>query len=321
MQFTQIPPQYAALGSELRYVVEQEAAADIDLRVHDEISGTLCGAKRLAATTVADVDIAPMVRRTLQFTPTTGTTGFHTAPGRTAVIRVEAGPAGSGSTEATALSRTFIPGEGPATAPAIRTSMPLERLIPEGACDELSLLTDGDCAVTVSGWAAGSATAESFREAGAGLHIFRLDTGDFPGCETLTVDAGACGTLTYTLIPAAQEAVRIAWRSGAGSVEHYSFPVVRSTALRVSKQRAEGVDGVLVTAAESLRETVLESAYETPEVLEALAGLLLSPEVWILRNGEYVPVDVRSDEAVIQRHGALCSLEIVVRPKTNPSWN
>ena len=66
---------------------------------------------------------------------------------------------------------------------------------------------------------------------------------------------------------------------------------------------------------------MLESAYETPETLEALAGLLLSPEVWILRNGEYVPVDVRSEEAVIQRHGALCSLEIVVRPKNNPSWN
>ena len=151
--------------------------------------------------------------------------------------------------------------------------------------------------MTVSGWSVGSATAESFREAGAGLHVFRLDTRDFPGCETLTVDAGACGTVTYTLIPAAQEALRIAWRSCAGSIEHYSFPVIRSTTLR------------------------LESAYETPETLEPLAGLLLSPEVWILRNGEYVPVDVRSEEAVIQRHGMLCSLEIVVRPKNNPSWN
>lgn len=321
MQFTQIPPQYAPLGSELRYVVEQETAADIDIRIYDENSGALYGAKRLTATVSADVDIAPVVRRNLQFSPTTGASGFHAAPDRTAAVRVEAGPAGSGSAEATAPARTFIPGEGPATTPAIRTSMPLERLIPEGACDELTLLTDGDCVVTVSGWSVGSATAESFREAGAGLHVFRLDTRDFPGCETLTVDAGACGTVTYTLIPAAQEALRIAWRSCAGSIEHYSFPVIRSTALRVAKQRAEGIDGLLVTAAESLRETVLESAYETPETLEALAGLLLSPEVWILRNGEYVPVDVRSEEAVIQRHGALCSLEIVVRPKNNPSWN
>ena len=35
MQFTQIPPQYAPLGSEVRYVVEQETAADIDIRIYD----------------------------------------------------------------------------------------------------------------------------------------------------------------------------------------------------------------------------------------------------------------------------------------------
>ena len=94
MQFTQIPPQYAPLGSELRYVVEQETAADIDIRIYDENSGALYGAKRLTATVSADVDIAPMLRRTLQFIPTTGTTGFRTAPDRTAVVR----PAGRAET-------------------------------------------------------------------------------------------------------------------------------------------------------------------------------------------------------------------------------
>lgn len=89
MQFTQIPPQYAPLGSELRYVVEQETAADIDIRIYDENSGALYGAKRLTATVSADVDIAPMVRRNLQFSPTTGASGFHAAPDRTAAVRVE----------------------------------------------------------------------------------------------------------------------------------------------------------------------------------------------------------------------------------------
>lgn len=35
MQFTQIPQQYAPLGGELRYAVEQEAAGNIDIRIVD----------------------------------------------------------------------------------------------------------------------------------------------------------------------------------------------------------------------------------------------------------------------------------------------
>lgn len=69
--------------------------------------------------------------------------------------------------------------------------MPLSRLIPDGACDELTLLTDGPCTVTVTALAGDTASAESYRAAEAGLHLFRLDLRDFPDAESLTVDAGS----------------------------------------------------------------------------------------------------------------------------------
>ena len=181
MQFTRIPQQYAPLGGELRYAVEQTAAGNIDIRIA-AADGTLLGAKRFAAVTTA----------------------------------------------AAAPARTFLPGAEAAEAPALLTRMPLNRLIPEGTCDELTLLADSSVTVTVTAQAGDTTTAESYRTEEAGLHLFRLDTPDFPGAETVTVDAGACGTVTYTVIPALEGALRLAWRSSAGSVEHYTFPVVRT---------------------------------------------------------------------------------------------
>ena len=46
MTFTQIPPEYAPLGGELRYTVTTPETATLDLRIADAGNGTLIGAKR-----------------------------------------------------------------------------------------------------------------------------------------------------------------------------------------------------------------------------------------------------------------------------------
>lgn len=321
MQFTQIPNQYAPLGGELRYAVRHETDGDIDIRILDPEDPAPTGAKRFAATASASFDAAPCLRRRLRFIPATGGTGFRAAQGRTVTAFVEAGV----SADETVLApvRTFLPGHAVVSAPGLLTTMPLSRLIPEGACDELTLLTAGACSVTVTAQAADTTTAETFRTVDAGLQLFRLDTRDFPEAESLTVDAGACGTVVYSVIPARQQSRRLAWRSSAGSVEHYTFPVVRTTTLRAEKQRAEGLDGHIVAAAETDREAQLASAYECQPVLEALAEMMASPDVWLAEGDSYTPVDVATDEAVVQRHGSLGCLEVTIRSKrkTRTSWN
>lgn len=347
MQFTQIPQQYAPLGGELRYAVQQEAAGNIDIRIVDAAAdgtgvnripesgpdadgaavsagdGTaLLGAKRFAATASAAFDIAPYLRRRVRFVPATGGTGFRSAAGRTVTALVEAATT-DGTVEAVSPVRTFRPGIEAAETPCLLTSMPLSRLIPEGACDELTLLADGPCTVTVTALAGDTTVAESYRAAESGLQVFRLDLHDFPGAESLTVDAGACGAVVYSVIPARQGAVRLAWRSRAGSVEHYTFPVVRTEVVRSVRQQAYGPDGRTAAAAETDRKTVLVSAYEGRQVLDALAELTAAPEVWIAEGDTYTPADIATDEAVVQRHGTLSCLEIAVRPKRKirTSWN
>ena len=138
MLFTRIPQQYAPLGGELRYAVSQEAAGNIDIRIVDAAAGpaegigataspgganeagtagqtgdgsALLGAKRFAAVTEAGFDIAPYLRRRVQFVPATGGTGFHPAAGRTVTVHVEAAATG-GAVEAVSPARTFRPAAG-----------------------------------------------------------------------------------------------------------------------------------------------------------------------------------------------------------------
>lgn len=321
MQFTQIPRQYAPLGGELRYAVSQETARDIDIRIVRAGDGTLLGAKRFVSVDQASFDAAPYLRRGVRFRPTTGGTGLRSVSDRSVRVRVEARAAGGASVAAEAPERTFLPGTRAAEAPALLTTMPLGRLIPEGACDELTLVTAAAQPVTVTAQAGDTATAERFPAVETGLCAFRLDTRDFPGAETITVDAGACGAVVYTVIPLHEEAQRLAWRSSAGSIEHYTFPVVRTTTLRAEKQRAEGPEGRIAAVTSADRETLLASAYESRAVLEALAELTAAAEVWLVEGDRYTPVDVVTGEAVVRRHGSLCCLEIAVRSKTRTPWN
>lgn len=59
MTFTQIPPEYAPLGGELRYTVTTPETATLDLRIADAGNGTLIGAKRFAGVTSVSFDAAP----------------------------------------------------------------------------------------------------------------------------------------------------------------------------------------------------------------------------------------------------------------------
>ena len=262
MTFTQIPPEYAPLSGELRYTVTTQETATLDLRIADAGNGTLIGAKRFAGVTSASFDAAPYLRRTVAFVPTTGSTGFRMADGRTVTVTV------------TAQSGT-------------------------------------------------TTTAESYRTATGGLHVFRLDTRDFPEAETLTVDAGACGSVAYTVISAPTGARRLAWRSSAGGIEHYTFPVEKSESVETIRQRAYGAEGHLVARTRAERRTVLVSAYEPRATLEGLSEVLSSPDVWLAEDDGYTAVDVVTEKSVLHRHGAVTCLEIEIRPKrkTGMPWN
>lgn len=323
MKFYKIPAMYAPVGpgKSATFGLQLDEPGDIDLRIRETDSGQLLGGKRFVNVSQADIDIAARIRPILVFTPSTGSSGFQTTDGRTIRACVEALRPGSETIELSSSTRTFIPGYQNTLSSGLRTSMPLNRLIPAGEADEISLFHPRVCELSVSGAGREATVVKSFRATRSGWQIFRLDTADFPGCDTITVDTGLGESIVYTVIPASQNAVRLAWESRAGSIEHYSFPTVSQTSLLVEKHRAESPEGYLVTSAETLRKTTIVSAFELPEVLEPLAELISARNVWSLKNNVYTPIDILTDEAVIQQHGTLCALELAFRPKTVSSWN
>lgn len=320
--FTQIPEHYTPLGGEAVYAFENDTAQTVDIRIIRATDDSLLGAKRFASVTGAAFDAAPCLRRAVRFAPAVGGTGVYNAARRQVMATVEAF-AEATATTATAPTRIFLPCRTPVQAPAMLTTMPVSRLIAPGECDELTLLFEEASTVTVTAQTGNDLTAQSYRVATAGFYLFRLDTRDFPEAETLTVDAGACGITVYTLVAAPRGAVRLAWRSSEGSVEHYTFPIVRTTTVSTTKTRAYGPDGYLAAAAEQERRQQLVSAYEPQAVLEALSELPASPDVWIADKDRYTPVDVLTEKIPLRRHGTMCCLEMEIRPnrKTRLSWN
>ncbi|MFR3334225.1 MAG: hypothetical protein ACLTSJ_09890 [Alistipes communis] len=132
------------------------------------------------------------------------------------------------------------------------------------------------------------------------------------------MDAGKCGSVSYGG-PGRFRRPQLAWRSSAGSIEHYTFPIEKSVTTETVKDRAYGTDGHLTAAARTERRTTLVSAYETRAVLEALSEITASPEVWLAEGGGYTPVDVTTPAAVVHRHAAVNCLEIEIRPSAKPA--
>lgn len=358
MHFTRIPDSYAPLGGPLTYAVEHDALSDLAVRIMNGTQTELYGAKRFAEVTAAEFDIAPYLRRKLRFTPVTGRTGIYAGAPRIVGTVVEAAATGAASAvpaanaanaanaasaaaepaaeasaaeaavqaaapaKATSAYRVFLPAAEPVSAPALLTSMPRVRLIPVGASDELSLLTSGPHRVTLIAEYGPDAIADTYDIPSGGLHIFLLNTSDYRRADKITIDAGTCGKVVYSLVQPMRGSVRLAWRSRAGSLEHYTFPVEATAGVEAAKQHAYGPDGYVGRATGEYRRK-LRSALETREVLEALAELVDTPEVWMVGEDGYVPVEVVSERAVVHNHGTMSFLEITVRAakRRNVSWN
>lgn len=323
MKFYKFPAMYAPVGpgKSATFGLQLDEPGDIDIRIRETESNRLLGGKRFVNVSQADIDVAARIRSVMVFTPSTGSTGFKATDGRIIQAGVEALRPGSETIELASTTRHFIPGNQTTQTSGLRTSMPLNRLIPAGEADEISIYHNRYCNFVVTGSGPGTTVAEQYSAPQYGWQIFRLDTADFPDCDTITVDTGLGESIVYTVVPASQNAVRLAWESHAGSIEHYSFPTVRQTSLLVEKHRAESSEGYLVTSAETLRKTTIVSAFELPEVLEPLAELISARNVWSLKDNVYTPIDILTDEAVIQQHGTLCALELSFRPKTVSSWS
>lgn len=314
LSFHTLPAEYTPAWRRAECRVTSDRAQTIDIALKNGLTGRLLGTRRFADTTEATFDAAPVVRRSIRFDPKPAQTGFIWAADRKAPVTIEAAPLDEPTGKIESSSKVFYAAEIEAPMRSLVTTMPLQRLIAPGECDEITMLVDEAPRATVTAQGPAGTETRTYTTWNSGLLVFRLDTSEFPDAERLTLDTGLCGKVEYTLVPATRGARRIAWHSRAGSLEHYTFPVELTATVETQKNRIYGPDGHETVGIDREQRLRLRSAYESREMLEALSEILAAPEAWIVDAEGYRAVDVVSEQAVVHRHGVLSCLEIEIRP-------
>ncbi len=323
LSFHTLPSEYTPTWRRAECRVTSDRPQTIDITVENALTGRLLGVRRFANTADATFDMAPIVRRCIRFAPQPAQTGFTSAADRKIPVTIEVAALDDPTRRLSSSVKVCYAADIEAPMTSLLTTMPLQRLIAPGECDEIALVVDEAPQATVTAQAPAGTETRTYATWNTGLLLFRLDTSEFPDAERLTLDLGACGKVEYTLVPASRGARRIAWHSRAGSLEHYTFPVELTASVETQKTRIYGPEGYEAIGTDRQQHLRLRSAYESRAMLEILSEILVAPEVWIVDSEGYRQVDVVSDRAVVHRHGVLSCMEIEIRPcRTNERpWN
>lgn len=309
MEIKQLPENYASLRGELIYVLSDTAPRTFEATVIDADSDEPLGAKRFVDTPEARFDAAPYLRRRLSFLPATGPTGFLPAGGRTVQAVIEVGGVRS-------PLRTFVPAPEAIVPSRHLTTWEGTRTLAADECDELTFCTAAPCVLRLTAFTDGTPRLTVYSAPKAGYAVFRLRAADFAGAGRLRIEVPEVAQFDYTLDGPA--GCRIAWRSSQGSIEHYTFPVVKEATDEVHQEGTVARDGYRPALVRSTRTLTLLSAYEPLRVRRALAEIVCSPSVWHVENGVYLPVEAVAAASGFRRRGSLENLELQIRhhPRT-----
>lgn len=316
MIFSSIPAHHTPIGSALRYELTNIIAPAVDLRIYTS-DNRLLGTKRIIGQSHCSIDIAPYLRNQASFAPPPpeAPTGLLALDDRVMQILVEAD---DGDETLRSDLRTFLVADTTPTVPSLLTALPPQRLLAPSECDLLTLLPDEPMTVEViEHHAIGTTTHYAYTTPSTSPCGLWLRADDFPEAERLTVVLGGSGQIEYTLLPQPEGAVRLAWRSRTGALEHYTFPHRKRRRVTVKKQRGEGVEGTHIRSTNIEERLLLESAYETEPTIRALAELLHAEQVWCCTPDGYRRVDVVTEQSDIGHYGVLSTLSIEIRnPQT-----
>lgn len=314
MLFASLPEPFSPVGAPLPFTLADASPDGTELRILDD-EGRLLGSKRIVGRTDITVDIAPYLRPLFRFDPSQGPTELLDAADRLLTVVVEA-------RTATATCRTHalpvVAADRCAVRSALLTTLPPNRLIAPDGFDELTLRTVEPIEIVVTAERRGTRQSRTFALPAAGLHRFRLCAADFPEAERLTVDAGVCGRVLYTVLPPPDGARTVAWRSRVGSVERYVFPVVRRVTRQAVKCRGQGAAGIVVGTIACEERIELQAACETAAVVAALAELPAAREAWWIDGDRAIPIDVLTESCEVSRYGSMGAPVFLVR-STRPA--
>ncbi len=293
--FIKEPEPFASFREELVFEYLQEESADLVFEIELEGVDESQEVKKLYDVNGASINVAHVVANKFMTTPSSGAASLKTPECGFGLVKLKCG-------EEESTAQYFVASQVALPEVGVLSSMPTERLISYGEADEIWIRAQegGEVELTVEAIGEGGVTTYEFDHIAqeCGLVRFRFATEDFGAYTkmakvTIACDGEVLATVNYYYIPKVKGAVRMAWIGSYGAIEHYTFPTTNG----------------YVKYRSGVRQYEIESAYEPQRVVVALAEMLTSESVWIVEEGEYVQVDMVSESVVLNKRGALATVE------------
>ncbi|MFR9620686.1 MAG: hypothetical protein SNH63_05635 [Rikenellaceae bacterium] len=289
--FTQTPENYQSFLGDLVYRFETEYTTDIIMDIRDFESGETLGVKKFYSSPDLYLNIAPIINTLVECSTPSATTGFVDPLTQGCVtIEVEAFDSEYDSLHTT-LPLTFTLSRNTETTPALLTTLAQQRLIASGERDLLTLLGETNAPITaiVKRYSesaeeyytllASNTYTSSTNE--SGLAAFALAVDESETCDKIEVSIVQSGeevaAISYFLVENPTSAMRLAWVSSRGAIEHYTFAEVKARAVK-----------------SACDQITLLSAYEAYDTRWAIAEVISASQVWLFVDGQYREVEVVS---------------------------
>ncbi len=299
--FTTYPNSGESLWNQLIFSYQLSSASDVELTLTNSAANSDSYIKKLYNVDDISVNAAPLFRYSSLPNPTVRSSSIYAATdGYAAVIASCQGE--STSKQIFTLCKESVEYGN------LMTSMPLERIITEGECDIIRIFTSPNEPVYVEVYAIDSSSelepelVAQYRmldsHDGVLELVFECPEVDREQLMMYIYHSQTYNTLSYTITKPYQtgESIRLAWLSSAGSIEHHTFPIVKSKSLNQ--------DGAFTYT--------LLSAYAPESYIEAIAEIVSAVMVWVVDDNGYRRVEVESDIAPIRDEGSLCYLELKI---------
>lgn len=311
--FTQTPNNYQSLYNEIDYQLELDEINTTLVQITDCNTGELLGVKKFYSTQSFSVNVAPIIRPyAIPNTPAIATQ-FETAEryGYATVKLFVATEDGSESYISTPL--TFTISKSNESETGAITKLPTQRLISVGESDSITVRCETGFEINayVKYYAAADeensevlldSTTFSSTPDYSGIVTFHLLAKEVEGAERIEVifeqANNQIAQIDYYMVERPNDAIRVAWVSSRGSVEHYTFAQTDAY-----HEYAES------------RQIALVSAFETFATRAAIAEMIASPKLWIADGDSYVDGYVVSDYIDTAPIDAIATLSVKIEIK------
>lgn len=313
MKFTSQPSNLSPVEAGLIYSFDTGCAEprDVEVSIIEYDSDDVVGRLMLCGVTSGSFDIAPTVGRFIGARPSTeGGTILTEAPCRQFVVEID-------GVRSDVLTLTDNRVE--TVADSWLSSMTEHRRIGYGERDEIRIFCRAGEEIDVNVVADNGMTISSQMDSDSGAALLLVDTFDFPE-ESRTLEVRiVCGgrsvrSIYYSIVKRYSGDLRLVWISSVGTVERYTFPVVRSIERNTVRRTVAEADGFRRTVGcESEQCVRLVSDYERRGVIAALAEIASSPAVWIEYRQSRIEAEVLTTSSTLYEYGRPCCIDIDLR--------